>query len=147
MSLSPLRTSRLSRLSIHTNAVASSISNLSVNPVLGHSPPEIAPSEKRLTRLQRTTLSQLRSGHCKLLNEYATRIGKSSTAICPECLIRRHTTKHLFQCDAVPTTFTVSDLWKNPVSVASFLQTLPSFSSLIPPASPPQPPPPPEPPP
>ena len=52
---------------IHTQAVSNTISSLNENPLLGTLPPPISPSETRLTRAQRTTLAQLRSGHCKLL--------------------------------------------------------------------------------
>ena len=132
--------------SIHTDSVAAAISNLDANPILGRKPPDISPSEIRLTRSQRTTLYQLRSGHCKLLQEYAMRIGLSRTAICPECLFRRHNVHHIFNCDAAPTNLTVNDLWVNPCTVVDFLCSLPSFSPIFPP-DPPQPPPPPEPPP
>ena len=133
--------------SIHTEAVSSAISRLGNNPVLNTPPPEISQSEKRLNRMQRTTLAQLRSGHCKLIREYAVRIGISRSAICPECLIRRHTLSHIFQCDAAPTNLTFIDLWQNPVCVTNFLQSLRAFPSLRPPDPPPAPRPPPEPPP
>ena len=56
---------------IHTEAIAASIAKLStVNPVLGAIPPEPDASEKRLSRVQRTTLAQLGSGSCKLLNDF-----------------------------------------------------------------------------
>ena len=132
--------------SIHTAAVSETISNLAPNPLLGTAPPPISPSEKRLSRIQRTTLSQLRSGHCKLLGDYQVLTGRSVSALCPECLFRRQTVPHLFNCDARPTQLTLRDLWENPVTAVNFLVTLPSFAALIPP-DPPAPPPPPEPPP
>ena len=54
------------RKSVHTVSVASTISRLEPNRLLGTRPP-ISPSESRLSRIQRTTLAQLRSGHCRLL--------------------------------------------------------------------------------
>ena len=56
--------------SIHTSAVRDSIRSLGPNPLLGVCPPLIAPSEKRLSCFQRSTLAQLRSGQCHLLNDY-----------------------------------------------------------------------------
>ena len=132
--------------SIHTSSVASSIAALGNNRLLGAPPPPISTSEISLSRGQRTTLSQLRSGFCKLLNDYRLILKKTTSAICPECLIRRHTATHLFNCDAVPTDLSLRDLWTNLVDVMNFLLTLPSFASLVPP-DPHPPPPPPEPPP
>ena len=130
---------------IHTKFVRSTINSLDVNPILGAAPPPIVPSEKRLSRIERTTLAQLRSGDCQPLNNYLLRDGRSTSALCPECLYRRHTVNHLFECDARPR-LSSCDLWNNPGAVSSFMQTLPSFSLLLPP-DPPLEPPPPEPPP
>ena len=134
---------RNSLTSPHTYAVAYTISELGANPILGTAPPEIAASETTLSRRQRCTLSQLRSGQCHLLNDYLVLTGRSDSAVCHECLIRRHTVPHLFVCDAVPTNLTILDLWKNPISVVEFLKSLSSFSPLVST----EPPPPPEPPP
>ena len=131
---------------IHTSSVKRTISNLRPNLLLDAQPPNISPSEQRLTRLQRTTLAQLRSSHCSLLGDYKVLTGRSTSALCPECLLRRHTVRHLFDCDARPTSLTMRDLWVNPVLVVDFLVSLPSFSTLIT-QNPPLPPPPPEPPP
>ena len=131
---------------IHTQSVTNTINSLDPNPVLGAAPPPISPSERRLSRVQRTTLAQLRSGHCRFLGDYKLLTGRDTSAICPECLFRRQTVPHIFQCDACPTQLSLRDLWVNPVKVVEFLVTLPSFSALIPP-NPPPPPPPPEPPP
>ena len=133
--------------SIHTDAVRKSIASLGPNPLLGVSPPPIAASEKFLSRIQRSTLAQLRSGQCHLLNDYKVLTGRGTSAVCPECLIRRHTVPHLFNCDAAPTTLKLVDLWKNPRLVTNHLVKLPSFVTLSEPTVPPRPPPPPEPPP
>ena len=132
---------------IHTQAVRSTISKLGVNPLLGAPPPPISPSERRLMRIQRTTLSQLRLGHCKLLGDYKVRVGLGSSALCPECLFRRQTVPHIFDCDSAQTTLSLRDLWTNPATVVDHLVSLPTFSSLIVPQDPQLPPPPPEPPP
>ena len=134
---------RQSLTSIHSDAVKQTIASLDVNPLLGTPPPPISASEASLTRLQRSTLSQLRSGQCHLLNDYQVLTGRGPSALCPECLHRRHTVPHLFNCDATPSDLTLVDMWINPILVKTFLVTLPAFSSL----EPTEPPPPPEPPP
>ena len=48
-----------------------------VNRVLNIRPPSINDEETLLQRRQRTTLSQLRSGYCKLLNSYKKRLMQS----------------------------------------------------------------------
>ena len=132
------------RSSIHTASVAKAISNLEPNRLLGTRPPPISPSESRLTRMQRTTLAQLRSGHCRLLGDYKVLTGISNSALCPQCLFRRHSVPHIFNCDASPTALTLLDLWVNPVKVVEYLVNLPTFAMLIP-NDPPPPRPPPEP--
>ena len=134
------------RKSVHTVSVASIISRLEPNRLLDTQPPPISPSESRLSRIQRTTLAQLRSGHCRLLGDYKVLTGISNSALCPQCLFRRHTVPHIFNCDAVPTLLTLRDLWINPVKVVELLVSLPSFVTLIPkdqhpPRPPPEPPP------
>ena len=131
---------------IHTESVKKTISKLAPNPLLGAPPPPISPSEATLTRKQRSTLAQLRSGQCHMLNDYKVLTGRSHSALCPECLFRRHSVPHLFDCDAKPTNLTLRDLWINPKLVTNFLLTLPSFTDLVP-TDPPLPRPPPEPPP
>ena len=135
---------------IHTDFVAASISRLGNNDLLGSRLPPVSPSEGRLTRFQRSTLSQLRSGHCRLLQDYKSRVGQATSDICPECRTLPHTVQHLFDCAAAPTHLSIRDLWINPVAVCDFLCTLSAFSALSPPgpAPPPSPPsPPPSPPP
>ena len=106
-------------------------------------PPPIAPLEKSLPRITRTTLSQLRSGYCSRLRSYQARIGAAPTASCPECLNQDHNVGHLFDCPAFPTDLTTADLWHRPAAVADFLSILPSFSQIPPPRTrpPPEPPP------
>ena len=132
---------------IHKQSVLATIASLGVNQVLGAKPPAVAPSERRLTRLQRCTLSQLRSRYCHFMQDYLMRVGRADTAVCPECRFRRHSVSHLFSCDAASSRLCAPDLWNKPGGVTSFLQSLPSsFSSILPP-DPPPPPSPPEPPP
>ena len=140
--------------SIHTNIVRDTTDSLGPNRVLAQQPPPIDPTETYLPRQTRVTLSQLRSGHCARLLSYQAKIGKSPNNLCPDCGIHPHTTNHLFDCPAHPTSLSVTDLWRNTWRTAHFLQSLPSFDHL-PSAGPPPPParrrqrprPPPEPPP
>ena len=56
--------------------------------------------------------AQLRSGYCKLLGSYTSRIKKdASLNICVDCLKTPHDEKHLFACPAHPTTLIPSNLW------------------------------------
>ena len=62
-------------------------------------------SEKELTRRERTTLAQLRSGDCILLDSYKSIISKgASLDVCADCGKAPHDVKHLFNCPAHPTT-------------------------------------------
>ena len=83
------------------------------------------PSESTLSRAERLTFAQLRSGQCHLL-DYQLKIVKSPTAICPECRYRWHTVEHHFTCDARPTNLTMRDygsiqLWPSIFSALSLL--------------------------
>ena len=132
-----------------TVCVDESIKNLGTYRLLDESPPpKISSSEALLSHQERTTLAQLHTGHCKRLNEYMHNKmtpPRAPDAICPECLVRRHTPAQLFSCNACSTDLAIRDLWINPVRVSTFLKTLPSFSFLNPPDPPPTPPPPPPP--
>ena len=129
---------------LHTQAVAKSIEDLGANHLTGAAPLPIDDSELSLSRHERATLAQLRSGDCHFLKDYQMRIGKADDATCPECKYRRHSVPHIFECDAAPTVLRVTDLWAHPVAVANHLRKLSSFSSLAQ-RDPPIPHPPPEP--
>ena len=131
---------------IHTGAVSDAVSKNNFSRILGRVRPDIDPSESTLSRAERSALAQLRSGECQLLNDYLAKVGRSNSALCPECRFQRHTVAHLFRCDAVETNLSLEDLWTNPVDVATFLKSLPSFSRLAS-SDAPAPRPPPEPPP
>ena len=53
---------------VHTEVVTKAITSQQPNRVLRNRPPPISSKEDTLRRPQRTTLSQLRSRHCRLLN-------------------------------------------------------------------------------
>ena len=65
--------------SIHSTAVNKAVAKQKKNRVLDDLPPPISNNEVNLPKRQRTTLSQLRSGNCKLLGPYKKRIGKDAT--------------------------------------------------------------------
>ena len=97
---------------IHTMAVNQAVNSQRRNVVLDDRPPFINISEKELTRREHTTLAQLRSGHCRLIDSYKSRISKDvSLDVCADCGKTPHNVKHLFN----PTTMTPSDLWSKPV--------------------------------
>ena len=81
--------------------------------------------KKDLTRKERATHAQLRSGYCKLPGSYKSRIKKdASLDVCADCGKTSHDVRHLFACPAHPTTLIPSDLWSKPV------ESIPEFSYL-----------------
>jgi len=78
---------------LHSQAVVDAQSNFVPNRILGTTPPELSSFECYLSRSVRTTVAQLRSGHCRLLNSYKARV-------CPDCGVAPHSIEHLFQCPA-----------------------------------------------
>ena len=116
---------------IHQTTVQNAILNQPLNNVLQDQPPTIDPVEKTLPRAHRSALAQLRSGYCKALNTFQNRLDPSVDPSCPTCGSGEpHTTNHLFDCPAYPTGLVVRDLWLRPVSVASFISSLPFFYYL-----------------
>ena len=101
---------------IHTDAVNKAVKDQKKNIVLDDLPHPINDSERDLTRKERATLAQLRSGYCKLLGSYTSRIKKdASLDVSADCGKTPHDVKHLFACPAHPTTLIPSDLWSKPV--------------------------------
>ena len=100
---------------LHTDAVDKAVRSQERNVVLDGRPPPISSSEKELSRRERSTLAQLRSGHCRLLGSYKSRIKKdASLNVCSDCGTSPHDVTHLFTCPAHPTTMIPSDLWNRP---------------------------------
>lgn len=127
---------------IHTKIVSQHVDSLAPNRVLGVRPPLINKHEPLLPKPIRTTLAQLRSGHCQRLNDYRHRVGWSDTDICPECDQAPASTSHLFACSAHPTNLSVTDLWEKPYEAAVFLAaSFLSFNDFPDPGPPPPPPP------
>ena len=127
---------------LHCNAVQTAIAASSNSKLLNAPPPLVDAAEVSLPRPYRSALSQLRSGYCVALNDYQFRIGGSLTAICPECTSADQTVPHIFACPAHPTYLSLEDLWTDPVGVAGYISSLPSFSYLPPMGRPPPEPPP-----
>ena len=63
---------------IHTDTVNKAVKDQKNNTVLDGLPNPINDSEKDLTRKERATLAQLRSGYCKLLDSYKSRKDKTT---------------------------------------------------------------------
>ena len=96
---------------IHTDAVNKAVKDQKKNIVSDDLPHPINDSEKDLTRKERATLAQLRSGYCKLLGSYQSRIKKNASLnVCADCGNMPQDVKHLFVCLAHPTTLIPSDL-------------------------------------
>ena len=77
--------------------------------------------KQRLNRRQRCTLSQLRSGHCHLLQDYKHRVFGEPSDICTDCGASPQDVRHLFACTTHPTDLSPEDLWRNPVrSIRAF---------------------------
>ena len=101
---------------IHTITVNQAVNRQEVNVVLDDRPPLINNSEKDIPRKKRTTLAQLRSGHCRLLGSYKSRINKDANFnVFADCGRTPPDVKHLFNYPAHPTTVIPSDLWSRPV--------------------------------
>ena len=66
-------------------------------------------------RKECATLKQLRSGYCKLLGSYKSRIQDASINVCSDSGKTPHDVKHFFACRAHPTTLIPSDQWSKPV--------------------------------
>ena len=71
---------------LHTDAVDKAVKSHDSNLGLGGRPPPISSSEKELTRKERSTLAQLRSGYCRLLGSYKSRTKKDACPnVCADC--------------------------------------------------------------
>ena len=111
---------------VHTEAVTRAINSQQPNRVLHNRPPPISLEEDTLRRPQRTTLSQLRSGHCQLLNSYQNRLKPTVDPRCPDCGVNPHDVPHLLNCTAHPNDLSTVNLWDKPVESIrelSFLDT------------------------
>ena len=117
-------TKKASHQAVHTSFVNTAINNMTDNRVLNYRPPPISDEETYLTRRQRATLSQLRSGHCKLLNSYKKRLKQTDSSSCPDCGMDPQDVPHLFNCTAHPTALAHTNLWDRPVKTIRELSFL-----------------------
>ena len=108
-------TKKASLQTVHTSFVNTAIDNMTDNRVLNFRPPHINDGETYLTRRQRATLSQLRFGHCKLLNSYKKRLKQTDSSSCQDCGMDPQDVPHLFNCTAHPTALTPENVWDRPV--------------------------------
>ena len=104
---------------LHTAAVAKAVQCHERNVVLDGRHASICNSEQELTRKERSTLAQLRSGYCILLGSYKSRMKKdASLDVCADCGTTSHDVKHLVIFPAHPTTLIPSDLWSRPTDAS-----------------------------
>ena len=110
---------------LHTAAVVKAVQCHERNVVLDGWPPPISNSVKELTRKERSTLAQLRSGYCRLLGSYKSRIKKDANLdVCANCDTTPHDVKHLVVFPAHTTTLIPSDLWSRPTDAVRELSYL-----------------------
>ena len=95
-------TTKESLKAVHTATVSKSRRKQTVNRVLRDQPPDVSETETSLRRPQRTTLSQLRSDHCQLLNSYKHGISREEDPQCKDCGSVNQDVNHLFNCPAHP---------------------------------------------
>ena len=107
---------------IHTSTINQAVNSQEVHVVLDDHPPLINIFLKDLTRKELPTHTQLRSGHCRLLGSYKSRINKDASL---NVYGRTpHDVKHLFNSTDHPMTLTPSDLWSRPVDAIRELSYL-----------------------
>ena len=109
---------------LYSSFVNTAIDNMKDNRVHNNRPPPINDEETLLSRRQRTTLSQLRSGHCKLLNSYKKRLEQSDYSSCPDCGMDPQDVPHLFNCTTHPNDRSHVNLWDKPVETIRELNFL-----------------------
>ena len=109
---------------LHTSFVNTAIGNMKDNSVLNSRPPSINDEESLLQRRQRTTLSQLHSGHCKLLNSYKKQLTQSDSSRRPDCGMEPQDVPHLFDCVAHPNDLSPVNLWDKPIETIRELSFL-----------------------
>ena len=106
--------------SIHQVAARTAIESSSSS-LLNGRPPPIATAKQTLPRKTRAILSQLRTGHSRILGLYMNRIDPAARNHCRSCGQSPHDTHHLFDCPSTPTTLTVETLWTAPIEAIKHL--------------------------
>ena len=100
---------------LHTLFVNTAIDNMKDNRVLNNRPPPINDEESLLSRRQRTTLAQLHSKHCKILNSYKKRLKESDSSSSPNCGMDLQDVPHMFDCTAHHNDLSPVNLWDRPI--------------------------------
>ena len=120
-----LANNRKDRLqALHISFVNTTIDNMKDNRVFNNRPPPINDEETLLSRRQRETLSQLRSGHCKLLNSYKKRLKQTDSSSCPDCGMYPQDVLYLFDYTTHPNDLLPVTLWDKPVKTIRELSIL-----------------------
>ena len=88
---------------LHTHAVNSVIQLQGYNRVLKERPPPISDEEQRLNRRQRCPLSQLRQGHCHLLQDYKHSVLGKPSNICTAGGASLQDVRYMLTCTTHPT--------------------------------------------
>ena len=109
---------------LHNSFVNTAIDNMKDNRVLNNRPPPIKDEETILSRQQRATLSQLRSGYCKRLNSYKKRLRQNHSTSCQDSGMDPQDVPHLFDCTAHPNELSAVNLWHKPVETIRELSFL-----------------------
>ena len=118
----PTITKKVTLKTIHASFGNTAIDNMTYNRVLNNSPPPINNQETFLSKRQRATLSQLRSGHCKILNSYKKRLKQTDSSSCPGCGMDP---QDFLTCSiALLNPMICHDLWENPVKTIRQLSFL-----------------------
>ena len=101
--------------SIHPDAVRTA------NESSSSKPPPIATAEQTLPWKTRTILTQLCTGHSRILDQYMNRIDPTTRNRFHNCCQSPHDNRHLFDCPSKPTALTVQSLWTAPTETALYL--------------------------
>ena len=82
---------------------------------------QVATAELTLSRMTRTILAQMRTGHSRILSQNTKRIDPTALNHCHNCGHSPHDTHHLFDCPSKPTTRAVESLWIEPTEIVKHL--------------------------
>ena len=107
--------------SIHRDAVRTATESNS-SKLLNGRPPPIATAVQTLPRKTITILTQLCTGHSRILGQYMNRIEPTARNHCHNCGQSPLDTHHLFDCPSKPATLTVDSLWTAPTEAAKHLK-------------------------
>ena len=108
---------------IHTSIVSRHLATRGNNKIIRTPPSHISSSEKRLPRLTRRSIAQLRTNKSPFLKSYLHKVDAKThpSPLCPLCNIHTHDIHHLFNCTHIRTTLSPLDLWSDPAGVTALL--------------------------